>query len=51
MKRLKKHLTCNPRSISELKQHLEYGKCYPVLNREMFYELIIRLEELENELA
>lgn len=50
MKRLKKHLGCAPKTIEELKLHIEYGKCFPVVTKEMFYELIIRLEEVEEEL-
>ena len=49
-KRLKKHITCSPQTLEELKKHLEYGKCYPVVTREMFYELILRIEDLEEEL-
>ena len=50
MKRLKKHLYCAPKTLTELKQHLEYGKCYPTVSKEMFYELIVRLEQVEEEL-
>jgi hypothetical protein len=50
MKRLKKHIRCAPKTLAELKQHIEYGKCYPVVTKEMFYELIVRLEEVEEEL-
>ncbi len=50
MKRFKKHLYCAPKTLKELKQHLEYGKCYPTVSKEMFYELIVRLEQVEEEL-
>ncbi len=50
MKRLKKHLSCKPETLEELKRHLEYGKCYPIVSRELFYDLIVRIQAIEEEM-
>jgi hypothetical protein len=46
----KKHITCLPKTIQELKKHLEKNCCNPIIGKEMFLDLIYRLEELESEL-
>lgn len=46
----KKHLTCAPRTVQELKKHLEKGCCNPIITSAMFLDLIYRLEEVESEL-
>lgn len=51
MARLKKHLSCKPETLEELKLHIEYGKCFPIISKEMFYDLITRIQALEEELA
>jgi hypothetical protein len=50
MTRLKKHLYCEPETLEELKQHIEYGKCCPIISRKLFYDLIIRIQNIEDEL-
>ena len=50
MKRLKKHLSCKPTTLEELKQHIEYGKCLPIVSKELFNDLIIRIKNIEEEL-
>ena len=49
MKRLKKHFSCSPKTLEELKYHIEYGKCHPLVNKELFYDLILRIQALEEE--
>lgn len=46
----KKHITCAPRTVQELKKHLEKDCCNPTIGKGMFLDLIYRLEELESEL-
>lgn len=49
-KRLKKHFTCSPKTLEELKEHIEYGKCYPIVTKEYMYDLILRIQAIEEEL-
>lgn len=44
---IKKHTTVAPKTLKELKKHLEKECCYPIVTRELFLELIYRLEDLE----
>ena len=48
--RLKKHLSCSPNTLEELKKHIEYGKCYPIVSKEFMYDLILRIQAIEEEL-
>lgn len=49
MTRLKKHTFCSPETLEEVKKHIEYGKCNPVITKQLFYDLILRIQALEEE--
>jgi hypothetical protein len=49
-KRLKKHIICSPKTLEELKIHIEYGKCNSIITKELFYDIITRIQNIEEEL-